>query len=250
MHRMLSLWTVGALCAVPQALAGQAAALPTAAAVHARYVEALGGREALARQMFRRAVGRVELPAQGITGAIEIAAAAPDRMRTRVEIPGLGEILQGFDGTTSWIVNPAAGPMVQSGRALDQARQMADFHFLLHPERWVDSMEIVGAAEFGGRAVYELRIVLKTGEEYTEYYDRENGLLAGTRRMQSNPMGDLPTTSFVDDYREFGGVKTPMRARVQAMGLEQVITLDSVSHAPIPDSVFALPPAIQALVRP
>jgi hypothetical protein len=224
--------------------------LPSAAAIHARYLEALGGRTAIAAQTNVRLLGRIEVPAQGISGTIEIATATPPRIFSRIVIPGMGEILSGFDGTTAWSINPAMGPMVLSGRAREQMEQQADLHLPLHLDRWVDSMKVLGAVEFSGKPTYEVQVWLRTGENFREYYDRETGLLVGVSRTQASPMGDLPATSVLDDYRDVGGVRMAGTIRLTVMGIEQVIRVDSVSLAPIPDSVFALPAAIAALRRP
>jgi hypothetical protein len=40
-----------------------------------------------------------------------------------------------------------------------------------------------------------------------------------------------------------------MLIRIQAMGMEQIVRSDSISVAPIPDSIFALPAEIKALKK-
>jgi hypothetical protein len=41
----------------------------------------------------------------------------------------------------------------------------------------------------------------------------------------------------------------PVLTKISVMGIDQVLTIDSVSTRAIPDSVFALPPAIKALKK-
>ena len=224
--------------------------LPTGKQVFDRYVETIGGRDAIAKQTARWIWGRFDIPSQGIKGPIQIAAAAPDRLYTHVEIPGIGTSTSGFDGETGWAMNPAMGPMLMDGMALNQLRQQADFHSALHPERYVAAMDVVAEVDFDGRGCYQVKVRTTWGEEYTEYFDRTSGLLVGAVRKQSTPMGELEATTTVDDYQLYGGVKVPRSIRLKTMGIEQVIQVDSVSVAPIPDSVFALPAAIRALKKP
>jgi len=226
------------------------APLPTAAQIHARWIEALGGRTALEAMTARTMWGRVELPAQGLGGPIAVWSAAPSRLRTETEITGFGGSTSGFDGETAWVINPATGPMILEGPALEQLRQQADFHGALHPERHVESAEVLAETTFAGNAAYQVKVRTKWGEEYMDYYDKATGLMLGNVRKQETPMGALEATTTLEEWRTFGGVKTPMVVRVRVMGMEQVIRADSISVAPIPDSMFTLPPEIKALKKP
>ena len=62
-------------------------------------------------------------------------------------------------------------------------------------------------------------------------------------------MGDIPTVTAIKEYREFEGIKMAAVTEQSMMGMTQVITIESVSFAPIDDAVFALPAEIAALVK-
>lgn len=226
------------------------ATLPDAAALHTKFVEAVGGRTTIAAQSARRIWGRLSVPSQGIGGPLEIFTAAPNKFFFRAVFPGLGEITQGFDGETAWTINPAVGPLILDGRALEQMRQQADFYGVINPERFVKTAETVAEETFEGKPAYKVKVTTRWEEVYHEYYDKASGLLLGVSRSQSSPMGDLEAVTVLEDYKLMGGLRQPAVTRVKVMGIEQVLTLDSVSVAPIPDSVFALPPAIKALKKP
>ncbi len=232
-------------------LAAQAPATTevTADQVIARYVAALGGRQALERVTAQHTWGVVEIPAQGLKGTLEAWSAPPDRLRVFSEIPGLGSSTTGFDGETGWTLSTAMGPMLLEGRALDQLKQQALFNAPLHAARYIASREVVGPAEFAGRACWQLKVRTTWDEEYMEYYDRETGLLAGTVRKQETPMGGMDATTTLENWRTVSGIKTPALVRVRVMGMEQIVRTDSTSTAPIPDSVFALPPEIRSLKK-
>ena len=222
---------------------------PTGAELHAKFVEAIGGKATIQKQTSRLVWAKFEVRAQGMTGPVEIAAAAPARMRTKTEIPGMGVSLSGFDGEVGWMVNPAMGPMLVEGAALDQMKQQSDFHAELHPEKYIASRTTTGEAEYEGKKCWTVAVKTHKGESYTECYDKSSGLLLAAIRKQSTPMGELETTTVFVEYKTFGGVKIPTLVKASAMGLEQIITVDSVSTQPIPDSIFALPKEVKALKK-
>jgi hypothetical protein len=222
---------------------------PSAAELHDKAVQAVGGKAAIQKQTARRLWGRFEVPAQGMTGPIEIFSAAPARLLIKTEIPGFGSSTSGFDGETGWAINPAMGPMVLDGTALNQLRQQADFHAELHPEKYVASRETTGEAEYEGKSCWTVTVKTTWGESYTECYDKSSGLLLASIRKQSTPMGELETTTILSDYKEFDGLKMATLIRASTMGIQQVVHVDSVSTKPIPDSVFVLPPAVKALKK-
>jgi hypothetical protein len=223
--------------------------LPDAREVIDRYVEALGGKEALTRHPGRHAVGRMEIPSQGIAADIDMYSAPPNKMRSNIELSGIGSIRVGFDGEIGWTVNPAMGPMVLDGRTLDQMREQADWQAALHPETFVASVETVEKTEFEGHTCYKVRVVTRWDEEYFEYFDVDSGLLVGNERTQASPMGDVPTVTVISDYREFDGLLVPMKSVQRMMGVEQIITMNEMEVLDVDESVFDLPPEIQALIE-
>jgi hypothetical protein len=246
MNRAGATLLVAALLA-PGVLHAQEAGLPSAEAIRERYVQALGGRDAIERQGSRVEYGHLELPAQGMRGTFVLYTAPPNRQLTVIELPGLGSITGGFDGETGWSNNPATGPIVLDGNALNQMRQGVDLHGLLHPERYVTRAETVADTVFAGRRAYRVRVQTVWGESYHEYYDPETGLLAGNTRTQSTAMGDIEATTIIESWRMVDGLKIAERLRQRVMSIEQVFVSDSIIARPVPDTMFVLPPALRAL---
>lgn len=224
---------------------------PAGAELYERYLEALGGKAAIRKVTARHVWGRFEVPAQGMTGPMEVLTAAPARMLTRSEIPGFGASQSGFDGETGWMLNAAMGPMLIDGVALQQLRQQSDMEAVTQPERYVKSRETTGEAEYGGKPCWVVTVTTTWGEKYSECYDKGSRLLSATVRKQNTPMGEIEATTIYADYKPFGGpVLMSSLVRSSAMGIEQVIRIDSVSTKPIPDSAFALPKEVKALKKP
>jgi len=215
--------------------------------VLARYREAVGGEAAIRSHTARTIRAVFEIPAQNMRGEMTIWAAAPDRLRTVLSVPGLGEIERGFDGRIGWSIDQAIGPKLLDGRELDELRHSADFYDDLHDPDAFASIELLGRVSFGGEECYEVKLVRPTGFEYTEYFSVKTGLIVGVRTSTATQMGSIPVTTFFEDYREFGGVLVPTVTRMRMLGLEQVITVQSIDFGEIDPGTFELPPAIAAL---
>lgn len=248
---MLRRLTLAALlgAASPALLAAQEApkaALPPAREVIARYVAAIGGREAIERLPSRWEQGRMEVPAAGLSLRYELFA-APNRQSTRSQMPGLGEVRSGIDGQVAWLVNPATGPMLLEGLALQQARQGADPQAPLHPDRYVAAAETVDETQFGGARCWKVKVTTTWNEEYYEFFDEATGLLQGGIRNQASAQGSVEITSQIVEWRTVAGVRLPRVTRSQMMGAQITSTVDTTEVRAIPDSVFALPPEIRAL---
>jgi hypothetical protein len=107
---------------------------------------------------------------------------------------------------------------------------------------------VVGKGPFEGQDCYEVKLVRDSGFEYTEYFSVDTGLIVGGKLKASSQMGEVPVTTVSGEYKAFDGVLVPTVTKQKMMGLEQVVTITSVSFDPVDPSEFALPPAIQALV--
>jgi hypothetical protein len=212
-------------------------------------VRAIGGREAVLRHASLRAVGTFAMPAQGISGTVERVAARPDRFREKVAMSGVGEMQLGFDGSIGWMVTPMTGPMVLTGKQLEQLRRDAEFDAALHDPKGFTSLETVERVEFEGRPAYKLRALWTNGDEDFEFYDVDSGLLVGSIVMRESPLGAMKATNVMSDYRTFGGLQIPTRQVQRVLGTEQVVTITSVEFGGVDPATFAPPASVLALVK-
>ena len=222
-------------------------ALPSVNDVLKKYRAAIGGDEAIKKHTARSVKGTFEIPAQGMKGDLTVVAAAPDKIRVTVTLPGLGELQRGYDGKLGWSIDPAIGPRLLEGSELAEFKHSADFYDDLHEPAKFKSIAVVARTSFEGQDCYELRLVKDSGFQYTEFFSVATGLIVGGKLNASSQMGSVPVTSVVSDYKAFGGVLVPTVSRQRMMGLEQLMTVISVSFDPIDPKAFELPPAIAAL---
>jgi hypothetical protein len=246
---MRSPWSrFAAFCLVLVALPVAGQDPPEADDLIQRYVEAIGGRDVHLAPSTLRTTGSVALVGLGIQGEFEVVQSLPDKMTFRITIPGIGEQARGFDGEVGWSVNPMVGPMILQGTELDQMREGAHVLGMLRDRQLVPERETVGLAEYEGEACWRVRIVWASGRESFDCYSRESGLLIASEDTQATPMGELPVTTLLSEYREFDGMLLPTRMLQRAMGQEQVIRVSSVEVDSVEPSEMEPPAAIRTLL--
>ena len=250
--RLPGAFVLSVLLLVPAARAADEPAkkLPPAKEVIARFIKAIGGREAILKQSSVHATGTFGMPAQGLSGAMEVFAAKPNKLLVKIDITGFGKVSQGFDGKVGWTIDPAQGPMLLKDKMLEQLSIESDFFGTLHDEKNFTSMETVEATQFEGKDCYKLKLVRKSGQETIEFYDVKTALLSGSMSTQESPLGTLPVTNIVGEYKTFGSVKMPTKMSQKIGPAEQVLTIASVENDKVADSEFELPAPIKALVKP
>jgi len=237
---------LAALALAVQAGAAAAQQLPPAAEVVEKYVQAIGGHAAAARFTARHVTAEMSMPAMGMTMTMETWTARPNRAFSKMEMSGMA-ITSGFDGTTAWVNSPMSGPKILDGPEFKQAFDNANFDNNVDFARVFPTMETIGERTVDGHACWNVRMVSANGTEVQNCFDKETGLLVGSISHQHSQMGEVTADIVMSDYKEFDGLKLPTRMTM-TMGPQQVVTtIKSVSHAPVADSIFALPPEIKAL---
>jgi hypothetical protein len=136
--------------------------VPSASDVLAKYVAAIGGKDAIMKITSLKQTSTMQVPAVGLTAEIEAYQAAPNKMATKSTIPGVGEMLQGTDGVVAWDANPMQGPRLLSDKELAQTLEGADFYGnMLYPADRFSTMENLGVADFNGERSYKVKLVRK-----------------------------------------------------------------------------------------
>lgn len=237
-----------AISFLPSLALAQATPLPAARDLVAKHVVAIGGREAVLRYPFFRAKGTFGMPAAGMTGEMEVAGAKPNLVLMKITIPGMGDMLQGFDGTNAWSLDPMQGPRLIEGEELAQMADEAEFASVLRESASIASLETTEIVTLGGQQCYKVKIVRKSGRETFDCYAVDSGLLIGGFAKQATPMGEIEAVTEYSDYREFNGVKQPMKVTLTMMGQQQVMEFTSYEYGPLDAAVFTPPTPVATLI--
>ena len=247
---VLSLSFVLAAATVTAVLHAQApGALPEAKGIIDRHVEAVGGRAVIKARQSVKATGTMSIAANGMSGAIEIYSMRPNKQLVKMTLGGVGDVLEGFDGTHAWSLNPMSGPRLLTGDEATQRALDADFDTNLDPGAKYTSLKTLEKTTFDGRDCYKVSLVRKDGVEDIEFYDVKTGLKAGSINTRKNEMGTLQITSTFNDYKQFGPMLQPTLLKQSAMGAEIVTTITGVEFDKVDPSVFDLPAQIKALIK-
>ncbi len=221
--------------------------LPKANEIFTRGIAAIGGEAAIRKHTSMVTKGTLSMTAAGMSGKLEIISLAPNKILSIMEFPGVGKITQGFDGTVGWSMNPMQGPSLIEGPMLEELKKSSDMYKDLDPSKIWDKAETKGAVNFGGVPCYEIIVSGGPGDGAL-YYEIQTGLTRGMVLTVESPMGKMPSTTIMSDYKEFDGVKIATRTDVEAMNMKQVLVVDSVDYKLVDPSIFNLPPEIKALV--
>jgi hypothetical protein len=224
--------------------------LPPAEQIIEQAIDASGGRAALEKIHSRVIHGALEVPAVGIKASLAVYTEEPNKVYNVAESDAIGKIESGTDGEVYWESTMMTGPRIKDGEEKASAVREARFHNDLEWRSLYKQAETTGVADIGGRRCYKVTMTPPEGKPEYLYYDAEDHLL---RKMEStlvSTMGEIRVETFVEDYRAQDGIQVPFRSRQVFVGMqEMILTTESVAHnVDIPDSVFALPAEIQALL--
>jgi len=234
---LLPLANAGAQANASQPLTGEA--------VLARYVAALGGEAAIRAVKSRYMVITMSMGLGG-QSRVESFVNAPNKLYRKSTMSGIGVVETGYDGTTAWTMSQATGPVIVPEPQATQLRRGTNLIEILQEGA---SLTLRGQQQLDGRTVHVVDAVAQDGTSMTEYFDVESGLLVGMD-VPGTVVRDGRASLAFGDYRRFGSVlvATLLTHRL-ASGDSLVTRVEHVDHRPIPDSVFALPKAVQALAN-
>jgi len=220
------------------------AKLPTTQEILSKYVQALGGREANEKIKTRMVKGTIELAPVGIKGTVENYLSAPDKSYTKSNLQGIGDIIEVYDGTTAWSLNPIQGNRDKDGEELLQTKLISNFYREINLDKLYPKMEVRGTEKVGDKDTYVVIATPNGLAPETFYFDVKSGLLVRADVTFVSPEGKMPTKTFYEDYREIDGIKLPYKTRVVLPQYEIVSTITEVKHGvTIEDGKFAKPKA-------
>lgn len=240
---------IALMTVLPAATSAQA--LPAAADIVAKYVTAIGGKDAVMKVTSIKQIATMEIPSIGMTAEMEMYSAAPNKMASKTNIPGLGEMLNGYNGTVGWDMNPMQGPRLLVDKELTTMAEGADFYanMLYSADRFA-SMTTLGDTTISGEKAFKVKMVRKTsGKESFSYFSASSGLLLAGISTQESQMGSIEATQVVSEYKKFGDLLMPTKIE-QSMGPQKMLlTVKSVEINGAPDSAFDVPAQVQALIK-
>ena len=227
----------------------QAAALPPAAGLLAKYGAAVGA-PALLKSVAVTTKGGLSMPAAGMEATFEMLQLAPSRMRMTTNIPGMGPIQVGYDGTIGWSMDPMQGPRLLAGKEFDQIRDEADPRTVARSAEMLSAMQTVADTTMGGERCYLVKLNWKSGRETFDCFSPISGFMVGSKSVQQTAMGAVPVVTHYSAYKKFGELTMPTKTVLEVMGQQQILNITSVEVGTGAGLEIKAPPEIQALIKP
>ncbi|HTR37892.1 MAG TPA: photosynthetic reaction center cytochrome c subunit family protein [Bryobacteraceae bacterium] len=212
-----------------------------------RYIQALGGAEALGKLTSFTGKGMQQSFAEAEKSPFEMWAKAPDERATVIH-SALGDSSTVYDGHTAWIAAPATERPVQvfelTDGDLDGAKLDAAITFPTHLKSALTEWRVVPKTTIDGQEVEVLQGTTNGKYPVNLYFDGKTGLLVRMVRYTESPLGLNPTQVDYSDYRDVAGVKMPYRWTVTWLDGKSGIELSDVqANVAVDAAKFAKPSA-------
>jgi outer membrane lipoprotein-sorting protein len=179
---------------------------------------------------------------QGMTGTITVYGKRPNLVRQEIAVAGQ-TVVNAFDGTTAWSINPLSGssePTVVTGPQAEDIKMQSEFDSpLVNYKAKGYDVQMIGTETLNGREVYHLKLIGTNKRVQNLYIDAKTNLEA--QIVGDSSMGQIANE--LSDYRDVNGVKMPFMMRTLSNGavLGQ-IAVDTIEINPkIDDAIFKLP---------
>jgi outer membrane lipoprotein-sorting protein len=222
------------------------AELPSAESIMDKSIAAVGGAEAIKKIKSTVMKGTIDM---GMSMKLTIYAAEPNLTKTEMEIPGMGKMMNGYDGKNGWSYSAMQGPAIMGAKEAEQTKEGASFAYKHDWKAQYSKVEATGIEAVAGEDCYKVVATSKSGMTSTHYYSVKTGLLARMDSKNETPMGSMDIQMVFKDYKDIGGVKFPHKMTQNAMGQAIAITFTEIkTNVDIPSSTFEPPDEVKALL--
>jgi hypothetical protein len=217
------------------------AGLPDAVELLDKAVVAQGGREKLDALESLYLEGKLEVPAQNIKGEMKLWWKAGD-FYTEQTMVSVGTVRAGKHGDVIWSEDPINGLRKLDGAEAEQHSWASSPSLAAHWQRYFEKAETTGEREVGGAKAYDVTLTSKTGAKVTISVDATSYLPVAQKFEQDTPLGAMPVSVELKDYRDVGGLKLPHVQITDASLAVATQTLTKVEFgAEVDPAKFAMP---------
>jgi outer membrane lipoprotein-sorting protein len=212
----------------------------------AKNIEAKGGAAKWKSVNTVKMTGKISM--QGMDLPLTVYAKRPNYNRQEIVLQDK-QLVQAFDGTTAWLINPMMGSDVAQelpGPAAEMMRNTADFDgALIDYKAKGHTVEFVGKEKLDATEVYHLKVTMKGGSHVQHYYlDAKSGIELKTSAdidMGTGTKQALETE--MSNFQQVNGIMIPHTVKQTVNGKPVVqMTIDKVEfNSAIDDTLFRMP---------
>ncbi len=221
----------------------------TADEILAKYFENTGGLDNWKKLNTMKVDGKMNM--NGMDFNFTLLSKRPDMQRVEVNVQGT-QIIQAYDGTDAWIINPLGGGTEPSKMPDEQAK---DFTSQKFEDEFVDykkkghEVTLLGEEEIDGVACYKIQLIKNKNndkEDITElhYFDKENFVpIMRVSYAMTGPTKGQEVKTYLSDYMEVDGFMIPafMETKVNGQSIQKMTFEKVVMNEPIDNTKFVFP---------
>ena len=236
----VSVPAVGQNLWAPGPAAPAAETLPSVKQILERYVQALGGADAL-NKINTRIVKGSRIGADNVLVPEEVYQKAPDKLLTITSYPQV-VFSNGFNGTVAWGHSSRDGATPLPDQLIAQIKRDAVFYKELKTDQIYSSLTLLGKTPVRDADAYVIEAKPPDGPIEKLFFDVKTGLLVRRYTESSTPLGKLPLQTDYEDYRDVDGVKQPFLIHWSFPGrvwgrkideIKQNVSLDDAKFNPL-----------------
>ena len=193
--------------------------IPPAEEILSKYIQALGGEQAIAKVTSRVITATQDLPTgaggrETVQAQLEQYKKSPN-MQLDLYHTDKFTTSDGFDGAAAWSQDARGVVSDVTGPDLIRARRAADFYEVINFRQEYDQLTISGMEKVNNRDAYLLIASSENKPPERFYFDSQSGLLLRRLTLLPTELGNSPWQVDYDDYRDAGsGVKVPFVIRM------------------------------------
>ncbi len=199
-----------------------------------RYIEAIGGQDAVERLSTRTITGHLVHDLSWHDPQVEtlkfVYQAGSEDRYVRLMTGQKGTDLEGFDGTSGWRLDSDGNLEPKPDAEHDKLAWYANPHHALRIREYFPNPHLAGTREVDGQTCYAVKCDRQM-EYWTLYFDAESYLLAA-----------IGFHNWVEDYREKDGVLLPHRIVCGRKGGSSTFYFETIEHDLLLDDAVFSPP--------
>jgi outer membrane lipoprotein-sorting protein len=214
----------------------------------AKNLQAKGGADKWKTVSSVKMTGKITMQAmQGMEFPLTVYAKRPNYTRQEFVIQDR-KIVQGFDGTTGWMINPMTGtevPQEMPPAVSEVMKNTSDFDGpLVDYKAKGNTIELVGKEKLGTKDVYHLKVTTKGAQVQHYFLDATTGIeVKKAEEIEMGPGQKQTLETEMTDYQQVEGVMVPRTIKQLMNGAPVVqMSIDKVEfNSALDDTFFKMP---------
>lgn len=209
-------------------------------------IDAQGGLEKMKAIKTLKVTGKMIIGGGQLEAPMTSYMKRPRNNRTEISIQGQ-QIVEAFDGTTKWSINPMLGskdPQKASDEDTKAAADDADMveSPLVNYKEKGHSAELLGKEDVEGSMAYKIKVILKSGNVQTVYLDEKSFLTVKTVSKMKRMGQEFEAETLPGNYKPVDGVLIPFSSEMKVNKQSMQMVFDKIeANVPMDDKLFAMP---------